>query len=234
VTLKGTIYPGNWPFVLRAIYEGRTRTADETQFIFHWDYLNETLKKTYPAMADQVGFYMIGVTDPHISADVAVEIDAMFKNSSAETLTETERAFVLGFVSMSEAIVKVIKIVSLLVIVIIMAVVANTMAMTTRERIGEYAVLKTLGYSGLQIGTLIMGEALVITLAGCLLGIALTYPVANIFTTALAAYFPVFFVEPSTVMLDLGAAFLVGVIAAVIPIRQAAYIRIAEGLRRIG
>jgi len=234
VTLKGTIYPGNWPFVLRAIYEGRTRTADETQFIFHWDYLNETLKKTYPAMADQVGFYMVGVTDPHISADVAVEIDAMFKNSRAETLTETERAFVLGFVSMSEAIVKVIKVLSLLVIVIIMAVVANTMAMTTRERIGEYAVLKTLGYSGLQIGSLIMGEALVITLAGCLLGIALTYPVADFFTTELAAYFPVFFVEPSTVMLDFGAALIVGVIAAVIPIRQAANIRIAEGLRRIG
>jgi putative ABC transport system permease protein len=177
---------------------------------------------------------MIGVTDPHISADVATEIDAMFKNSRAETLTETERAFVLGFVSMSEAIVKVIKILSLLVIVIIMAVVANTMAMTTRERIGEYAVLKTLGYSGLQIGTLIMGEALVITLAGCLLGIALTYPVADFFTTALAAYFPVFFVEPSTLMLDFCAALIVGVVAAIIPIRQAAYIRIAEGLRRIG
>jgi putative ABC transport system permease protein len=79
-----------------------------------------------------------------------------------------------------------------------------------------------------------MGEALVITITGCLLGIALTYPVASFFTTKLAAYFPVFFVETSTIMLDFGAALIVGVIAAIIPIRQAVAIRIAEGLRRIG
>lgn len=234
VTLKGTIYPGDWDFVLRGIYTGRTQTVDETQFFFHWDYLNETLKKRYPSMADQVGFYMIGVTDPHVSADVAQEVDAMFANSRAETLTETEKAFVMGFISMSEAIVMVIKIVSLVIIVIIMAVVANTMAMTTRERTGEYAVLKTLGYSGLQIGTLITGEALVITLSGCLLGIAMTYPAARFFTTSLGAFFPIFFVEPFTVVLDFGAALLVGLVAAVIPIRQALVIRIADGLRRMG
>jgi putative ABC transport system permease protein len=234
VTLKGTIYPGNWDFVLRGIYRGRDKNIDETQFIFHWDYLNETLKKTYPSMANQVGFYMIGVTDPHIAADVAHEIDAMFKNSPAETLTETEKAFTLGFISMTEAIVMVIQIVSLVVIVIILAVVANTMAMTTRERIGEYAVLKTLGYSGLSIGTLILGEALVIALCGAALGIALTFPVAKIFSTALGAFFPVFNVKPYTILLDIAASLIVGIVAALIPARQAISIRIADGLRRIG
>ena len=62
ITLKGTIFPGNWEFVLRGIYRGKDRTIDENQFFFHWDYLNETLKKTSPGRADQVGFYMIGVT----------------------------------------------------------------------------------------------------------------------------------------------------------------------------
>ncbi len=234
VTLKGTIYPGDWEFVLRAIYEGKTKTVDETMFMFNWDYLNEGVKKAYPSMADQVGFYVIGVVDPHLSAEVAREIDGMFRNSQAETLTESERAFVMGFISMTEAIVMVIRVVSLLVIVIILAVVANTMAMTTRERIGEYAVLKTLGYSGWKIGTIILGEAYVITLAGCLLGIALTFPVVRFFATELAAYFPIFFVEPKTIWLDLGASALVALVAALIPIRQAIRIRIADGLRRIG
>ncbi len=233
VTLKGTIYPGNWDFVLRGIYHGRDKNVDETQFIFRWDYLNEIVKKIYPSMANQVGFYMIGVTDPHLSADVAREIDAMFKNSPAETLTETEKAFVLGFISMTEAIVTVIRIVSLVVIVIILAVVANTMAMTTRERIGEYAVLKTIGYSGLQIATLILGESLVISFAGTILGIALTFPVAKFFSSALGAYFPVFNVAPSTFLFDLLAGLIVGVAAALIPTRQAIAIRIADGLRRI-
>ncbi|HWR68918.1 MAG TPA: FtsX-like permease family protein [Desulfomonilia bacterium] len=234
VTLKGTIFPGDWDFVLRGIYEGRTKTVDETMFMFSWDYLNEGVKKMYPSMANQVGFYVIGVADPNLSAEVALEIDAMFANSRAETLTESERAFVMGFISMTEAIVMVIRIVSLVVIVIILAVVANTMAMTTRERFGEYAVLKTLGYSGWHIGSLIMGEALLITLAGCLLGLAMTYPMVRFFTTELGAYFPIFYVEPLTVWLDFGVAALVGTAAAIIPMRQAIRIRIADGLRRIG
>ncbi len=234
VTLRGTIYPGNWDFVLRAIYHGRNRNIDEPQFIFHWDYLNETLKKTYPAMANEVGFYLIGVRDPHIAGDVAREIDAMFRNSPAETLTETEKAFTLSFISMTEAIVTVIHIVSLVVIIIILAVTANTMAMTTRERIGEYEVLKTLGYTGMDIVLLIMGEALVITFCGALLGIALTFPVARGFSSALGQFFPVFNVKPSTVVLDLGVALVVGITAALIPARRAVFIRIADGLRRIG
>jgi putative ABC transport system permease protein len=234
VTLKGTIFPGDWDFVLRGIYEGRTKTVDETMFMFSWDYLNEGVKKMYPSMANQVGFYVIGVADPNLSAEVALEIDAMFANSRAETLTESERAFVMGFISMTEAIVMVIRIVSLVVIVIILAVVANTMAMTTRERFGEYAVLKTLGYSGWHIGSLIVGEALFITLAGCLLGLAMTYPMVRFFTTELGAYFPIFYVEPLTVWLNFGVAVLVGTSAAIIPMRQAIRIRIADGLRRIG
>jgi putative ABC transport system permease protein len=108
------------------------------------------------------------------------------------------------------------------------------MAMTTRERTGEYAVRKTLGYSGLQITVLIMGEALVITCSGALLGILFTYPAAYGFKEALKQFFPLFNVDPMTVLLDMGVAVVVGVAASVIPARQAVTIRIAEGLRRMG
>lgn len=234
VTLKGTIYPGNWDFVLRGIYRGKDKTTDETQFIFHWDYLNETMKKITPRRADQVGFYMIGVTHPDLASDVAISIDKLFQNSLAETLTETEKAFALTFISMTDAIITVIQIVSLFVIFIIMAVVANTMVMTTRERIGEYAVLKTLGFGGRHIAGMIFGEALVITMTGCALGIAATFPAAHIFADSLSTYFPIFYVESKTLLLDLAAAAAVGLVAATIPTRRAVMIRIADGLRRIG
>jgi len=234
ITLKGTIYPGEWEFVLRGIYRGKDDSVDETQFFFHWDYLNETMKKTVPRRADQVGFYLIGVQSPDLASTVAVSIDGLFKNSLAETLTETERAFNLGFVAMTEAIVTAIQIVSLLVIVIIMAVVANTMAMTTRERIGEYAILKTLGFGRLHITSLIFGESLVITILGCLAGIALTFPAVMIVHHELGTYFPIFKVGMETLYLDFAAALVVAVSAAVIPTRRAIGIRIAEGLRRIG
>ncbi|OPY72115.1 MAG: FtsX-like permease family protein [Syntrophorhabdus sp. PtaU1.Bin050] len=234
VTLRGTIYPGNWEFVMRGIYRGRDETADESQFFFHWDYLNETLKKAAPGRADQIGWYMIGVTNPDLATEVAERIDRAFKNSIAETLTETEKAFQLGFVSMSNAIITAIRLVSLVVIVIILAVVANTMVMTSRERIGEYAIFKTLGFGGGRIAGLIVGESLVITMTGCAIGVALTFPTAKLFGRAMGSYFPVFNVGNDTIGYAIVSSVLVGIIAAIIPTYRAIKIPIADGLRSIG
>jgi len=236
VALKGLIFFGDWDFVLRGVYRGREKSTDETQFFFHWTYLNETLKKrmAYHPWVDQVGYYIVDVTRPEVGAQVAAGIDGLFKNSLAETLTETEKAFQQGFVAMSGAIITVIQIVSLVVIFIILAVVANTMAMTTRERIGEYAVLKTLGFGRRYIGGLIFGESLVITMLGCALGIVATFPAAQVFRNALGMYFPNFNVEPKTLYLDGVAACIVAIGAAIIPTTRAVQIRIADGLRRIG
>lgn len=234
VTLKGTIFLGNWDFVVRAIYQGRDKDTDESQFFFHWDYLNEIVKKSLSGWADQVGYYIIGVARPELAGDVAVAIDQIFKNSLAETLTETEKAFQQGFVAMSGAIVTAIQIVSFVVIFIIMAVVANTMAMTTRERIGEYAILKTLGFGGGHITALIFGESLVITIMGCLLGVVLTFPATKILSHELGTYFPVFNIGRDTLLLSLVAALTIAFVSAIIPTRRAIKIRIADGLRRIG
>lgn len=234
LTLQGTIYPGNWDFVIRGTYRGRDRNVDETQLFFHWDYLNEAMKKTAPQRADQIGFFMVGVKEPEITAQVAASIDSQFRNSLAETLTETEKAFTLNFISMAEAIIIAIRIVSLLVIVIILAVVANTMAMTTRERTSEYAVLKTLGYGPGPITVLIFGESLLITFLGCALGMVLTFPVAAAFGEALSSFFPYFNVETETMYLDVAVAALVGTVAAILPARRAIRIRIADGLRKVG
>lgn len=234
VILKGTIFPGQWEFVIRGIYRGVNKNTDETQFFFHWDYLNETLKKTAPRRADQAGFYMIGLTNPDSAAETSVAIDRMFKNSLAETLTETERAFQMSFVSMTEAIVIAIQIVSYVVIIIIMVVAANTMAMTARERIAEYATLKTLGFGARHIAMVVFGESLVISLTGGAVGVILTFPAAHWIGAKLSQFFPVFNVSPLTVYLDLLAAAAVGTVAAIFPTWRGATIRIADGLRRIG
>jgi putative ABC transport system permease protein len=233
ITLKGTIFPGNWEFVLRGSYTGKEKNTDESQLFFHWDYLNETLKKSMPSRADHVGFYLIGLEDPDRAVDITVAVDKTFKNSLAETLTETERAFLLGFISMSEAVIVAIRLVSLVVIVIIMVVAANTMAMTVRERIGEFAVFKTLGFGRWRIVGLVFGESLLITLTGCALGIVLTFPVTRAFGNAMEDYFPVFQIDTNIFNLYIGASLMVGIVAAVFPTWRAFHITIAEGLRRI-
>ena len=234
VTLKGSIFPGNWEFIIRGIYRGAQKGTDETQFFFHWSYLNESLRKTAPYRADKVGWFLIGVKSPDVAPDVAVAIDKMFKNSLAETITETEKAFQLSFISMTEAIVVVIRLVSFIVIVIIMAVMANTMAMTVRERTGEYAIMKTLGFGAWHISGLIFGESLVIAAIGCASGIALTFPAAKAFGDSLSQFFPVFIVARSTIYMDMAAGLIVATVAAVFPIWRAITLRIADGLRRIG
>jgi putative ABC transport system permease protein len=232
--IRGTIFPGNWEFVVRAIYDGAESTTDTSQFFFHWDYLNETMKKNVPRRANQVGVYVIGLTSADRAAEVAQALDATFRNSLAETLTETEKAFQLGFVSMTEAIVVAIRVVSFLVIFIILAVMANTMAMTARERIAEYATLKTLGFGPWFLAALIGGESLVIALVGGLLGIACTYPVAHEFGRAMGTLFKVFEVSRETVWMQLAAILIVGVAAAVAPAMRAGRVRIVDGLRNIG
>ena len=135
----------------------------------------------------------------------------------------------MGFISMTEAIVIAIRIVSYVVIVIIMVVAANTMAMTARERIAEYATMKTLGFGARHIAQAVFGESLFISLTGGGLGIVLTYPAAQWTARLLAQFFPVFHVAPSTVWLDLAAAAVVGVVAGIFPTWRGATIRMPRG-----
>ncbi len=234
VTLKGTIFPGNWEFVIRAIYDGREKKTDTSQFFFHWEYLNETLKKTAARRANFVGVYVLELSDPARAAQVSREVDAVFANSQAETLTETEQAFQLSFVSMTEAIVVAIRAVSFLVIFIILAVMANTMAMTARERMAEYATLKALGFGPGFVARLILGESLAIAAMGGTAGILLTLPIAQGFSRAVGSLFPSFHVSTGTMAMQAGAALAVGLIAALFPAWRASRVNIVEGLRQLG
>ncbi len=136
ITLTGNIYPGEWQFVLAGVYRGAAKATDETQMLFRWDYLDEALKKT-PMPGGQVGWYVIQIENPQNAGTVSRNVDSLFENSLAETITETEKAFQMGFVSMTEALVVAIRIVSFVVIAVILVILANTMAMTARERMAR-------------------------------------------------------------------------------------------------
>ena len=233
IPLRGTIFPGTWTFTLRGIYDGADKGTDQSTFFFHFDYLNETIKKQFPRRGDQTGIFVVQLKDPQQAAEVSQAIDATFKNSLAETLTETEKAFQLGFVAMTETILLAIQAVSFVVIVIIMAVMANTMAMTARERYGEYATMKALGFGNGFVALLIFAESLAIALAGGVVGIALTFPLARAFADAMGSLFPIFFVSEDTVLMQCAAALVIGIVAAGIPAWNAAHVRIVDGLRAV-
>ena len=233
--IRGTIYSGNWEFTVRAIFDANDAGTITRQMYFHYDYLNEWLKQKAPRSADRAGVYVVEVDDPSRSAEVARAIDAEFANSLAETLTETEKAFQLSFIAMIETIIEVIRGVSIIVILIILAVAANTMAMTARERIGEYATLKALGFGPSFVARLVLAESVALGAIGGLLAIALTAPVAHGFFELVGKQiFAVFEVAPLTYLWQALAALAVGLLAALVPMIRSAQVGIVDGLRHVG
>jgi putative ABC transport system permease protein len=235
MAIEGDIYPGRWDFVIRGIYKPKYKTTDATQMMFHWDYVDDRMREEMPGREGDVGWYVIKISDPSKSAEISEKIDALFKNSPAETKTETERAFQQGFLASTSAIITSMNVLSFVIIGIIMLVLANTMIMAARERTREYAVFKTLGFSAKHLVGLIMGESLFMALLGGGIGLFITFPMVNGFAEFIPkGFFPVFEVEPITVILAVSAAVIIGIAAALFPIQRALRTRIVDGIRFAG
>ena len=235
MTIEGDIYPGDWQFVVRGIYKPRDKTTDGTQMFFHWDYLNERMKEMGSGRVNEVGWYIVKIKDPAQSGEVSAQIDALFKNSRAETKTESERAFQQGFVAASSAILTSINVISFVIIGIIMLVLGNTMIMSARERTREYAVFKTIGFSTKHMVGLILGESLFISAIGGTLGLFLSFPIVEgVSQNIPKGMFPIFELEPITLVFAVSAVILVGMVASIFPILKAIRTSIVDGLRFIG
>jgi putative ABC transport system permease protein len=235
ITLEGDIYPGRWEFVVRGIYKPKLKTTDASGMYFHWDYVNERMREEMPEREGDVGWYIVKIKDPSKAASISNQIDALFKNSAAETKTEDERSFQQGFVASSSAIITSMNVISFVIIGIIMLVLGNTMIMAARERTREYAVFKALGFSAKHLIGLIMGESLFIAALGGGLGLALTFPIVAAFEQVIPkGFFPVFQIEPITVVLAVSAAIIIGIVSAIFPIQRALSTKIIDGFRFVG
>ena len=233
--IEGDIFPGRWEFVIRGIYKPRDKTTDATQMMFHWNYVNERMKKETPERAGDVGWYIIKIKDPSKSGIISKQIDDLFKNSNAETKTESERAFAQSFLASTSAIITAMNILSFVIIGIILLVLGNTMIMSARERTREYAVMKTIGFSGSHLIGLIMGESLVISIIGGALGLTLTFPLIQGLEKVIPkGFFPVFEIEPITIVLASIAALSIGILSSLSPIQRALKMKIVEGFRFVG
>jgi putative ABC transport system permease protein len=165
ITLKGTIYPVDLEFIIRAVYTDPEDVSVERSVYFHWDYFDESLGRP-----GRTGSFYVKAATAGAIPRLADTIDGMFRNTDAETKTETEKAFNLSFVSMLGNIKLLLNVVCLVVVFTILLVAGNTMAMSIRERTGEVAVLKTLGFRRNAILYLLVGESVAIALLGGILG----------------------------------------------------------------
>jgi len=235
ITLDGDIYPGRWDFVVRGIYKPKYDYTDASGMYFHWNYVNERMREEMPEREGDVGWYIVKINDPSKAASISNQIDALFKNSTAETKTEDERSFQQGFIAASSAIITSMNVISFVIIGIIMLVLGNTMIMSARERTREYAVFKALGFSAKYLVGLIMGESLFIAALGGSLGLLLVFPIVSGMEQAIPkGFFPVFQIETITVILAVSAAVLIGIVSAIFPIHRALTTKIIDGFRFVG
>jgi putative ABC transport system permease protein len=231
VPIKTTLYGGGtWEFNIVGIYHGKRPADDETQFWFQWDYFEERI----PAgVKGQVGWYVLRLKSVDDAVPVAKAIDAEFDNSPSETKTQTESAFAAGWVKQFGNIKFLILAIGAVVFFTLLLVTGNTMAIAVRERTGELAVLKAIGFSDLAVLFFVLGESLVIALVGGALGLLLAIAAVPVMGRALNGLLPNLILAPSILVNGLCTALLVGLISGLIPGIGAMRMRVVNALRRV-
>lgn len=233
IPLQATIWPksGNeltWEFDIVGIYDGAEQGTDTTQLLFHYDYLDEARQ----FFRGQVSYYIVRVEDPDDSARVARAIDDMFANSPAETKAETEGAFLTGFAEQIGNIGAVITAIVSAVFFTILLVAGNTMAQSVRERTGELAVLKAVGFTDTQVLGLVLAESVTIAALGGLTGLGIAAFFVS-FGDPTSGFLPLFYFPRADVVLGVGFVLALGLVTGLLPALQARRLRIADALRRL-
>lgn len=233
VPLKATIYQKRdgspWEFTIDGIYDSPMKGADKTQFFFHYDYLNESVRGTF--MADQVGWYLIKVGNPAEADGIAKRVDSLFANSPAETKTATEKVFASNFAKQVGDIGAIVTAIAAVVILFILFVAGNAMAQSIRERTNELAILKTLGFTDGKVLAMVLFESLLVAIVGGGLGLMLaSLIIAQGDPTG--GFLPIFHFPPRDLILGVALVLVLGVLAGLVPGLQAGRLKIVDALRR--
>ncbi|MEI6125271.1 MAG: FtsX-like permease family protein [Pseudomonadota bacterium] len=228
VPIRGSIFPGTWEFNIRGVYTGTREEDDETQFWLRYDYLDER-REIFKGM---VGWYIVRVDNSDNAPAVAKLIEARFANSPFETTAESEKSFAAGFSKQIGNIKVIMLSIGGIVFFTLLLVTGSTMAMSVRERTGELAVLKTLGFPDGAVMGLVLAESLLYALLGGGIGVI----AAKIFTfqgDPTGGFLPSFYLSPQKMLSGMAFTLFAGIAAGTIPALLAMRLKIVEALRRI-
>lgn len=233
IPIQGTIWRRKdgsklWEFTLDGIYEPAEEGIDDTQFFFQYDFLDEARQFG----EGLVGWYVVRIADPQRADAIAEAIDAEFANSPTETKTATEKAFVQAFANQIGDIGTIVTAILAAVFFTMLLVAGNTMAQAVRERTGELAVLKTLGFTDGKVLGLVLAESLAVAALGGALGLAVGWVVVAGVAAELGAFLPTLYARPRDLALGAVLVALVGIAAGILPAYQAMRLEVVQALRR--
>ncbi len=228
IPIRGTYITGVWQFNLCGIYKGTRAEDDTTQFWLRRDYLEENGPAWIKGI---VGWYIVKVADPDRAPQVVAAIDQRFANSPWETKTETEKSFAASFVKQMGNIEFLILTIGAVVFFTLLLVTGNTMAIAVRERTGELAVLKTVGFSDVLILWLVLGESLFLAFIGGTLGVLAARAAAPQLSGLM--YGAHVFVPIADLAVGIILALAAGALAGALPAISAMRLKVVDALRKV-
>jgi putative ABC transport system permease protein len=233
VVLVGDIFPMTLELTIRALY----RLENGTSASLFFD--RRIIDERFPSFKGSVFTIWIKAKDAAASERLGPMIDALFENSPYPTKTETENAFRNGIVSMLGNVKLLMTSIGAIIIAVILLIAGNTMAMAARERITEIAVFRTLGFPKSTILALVLGESVLIALAGGAFGILLfvaaePFLKRQLMLSPMSSIAATIRVYPEVLTLAFALAVGIGVLAGLVPAVRSASRSIVDGLRQVG
>ena len=232
IPLKNALYgpTKTWEFNLDGIYKNDHPGGDESQFWLQWKYFDENIPQQ---IKGAIGWYVLKLDSPDDSVRVAAAIDSGFANSATETKTETESAFQAGFAKQLGNIELLILTIGSVVFFTLLLVTGNTMAISVRERTGELAVLKAIGFSDRSVLFFVLAESLAVALVGGLIGLGLAIVAIPLVGALLNGLLPPLLLSVAVLSFGLAFAVLVGGASGLLPGIGAMRLRVVDALRRV-
>jgi len=227
IQLRGTVYP----FTVDLTIVGTIAKGPAPSFLmFRRDYFEEAAGR--PGIVDN---FWVRVDSSSAVPEVAAALDKQFANSANETQSDSEASFLGSIIGRFRMFFHVAEFLGLVVVVAIGLVAANTAAMSIRERRGEIAVMRSIGFPARTILTLFLSESLLIALLGGLIGCGGAFAVLKIFAVNADALGPfvVIRIPPFVVAETFVAAVLIGLLSAYVPAKAATRRTIVDSLRVI-
>lgn len=220
----------DWEFDVVGIMASPGNPGQFPFAVANYDYLDEARATGQGT----VGRFVIRVTDPARSVDIGRAIDTEFANSSAPTISQLENAY-------TDAALATIGDVGRLTVAVISAVffailflAGNVIFQSVRERTAELAVLKSLGFTDRQVFIQILFECLLLCATGALLGLGASqavFPFVASFLPDISLYLATTpTLSGSTILLGVGAAVGLTVIAGMLPAWNAKRLKIVDAL----
>ncbi len=232
VVLVGDVFPTTLELTIRGVYYLENGTSATLFFD------RRILDERFPSFKGSASTIWIKAKDAAASERLGPMIDALFENSPFPTKTETENAFRNGMMSMLGNVKLLMTSIGIVIVLVILLIAANTMAMAARERITEIAVFRTLGFQKSTILALVLGESVLIALAGGVFGILLFVaaqpPLRRLLLSSpMSSLAATFHLYPEVLTLAFALAVGIGVLAGLVPALRSASRSIVDGLRQV-